>query len=110
MPTYDTDTTENQQEVDELLSIVRPVQAEILRLSQKCEVAVALWNAKVSAIVAAYDAGSTIPNETGLDGADALTKENLANNLMAYVTSAGGFSTSGHIENMLPAGGATNIL
>ena len=101
---------EDKQRLTDLLQLVRPLQAEILRLSRKCEIAVADWNTGSSAIVSGLDALEEIPNSTGLSGARELTKENLTNNLMAYVTTCGGFSTSGHIQNMLPAAGATNIL
>jgi len=110
MGTYAALSAEDKQRLTDLLQIVRPLQAEILRLSRKCEIAVADWNSGASAIVTALDAAEEIPNSTGLSGARELTKENLAGNLMAYITTCGGFSTAGHIANMLPAAGATNIL
>ncbi len=110
MATYATLDPADQLRIDNLMLLVRPLQAEILRLAQKCEVAVSDWNSGASALVATLDAGDEIPNKTGLSGAREVTKENLANNLMAYVTTVSGLGTSGHIGNMLSAAGAVNII
>lgn len=110
MALYDALSAEDQSRIDNLLLLVRPLQADILRLSRKCEIALADWNSGASALVGTLDAGAEIPNVSGLGGARELTKENLTANLMAYVTTCGGFSTSSHIENMLPAAGSANIV
>ena len=110
MPTYDELAASDKKRIDDALQLMRPLTAEILRLSRKCEIAVADWNSGTSALIASLDAAEEVPNRTGLSSARELTKENIANNLMAYITTCAGFSTAGHIANMLPAAGATNIL
>ena len=109
MATYASLSAAQKQQIADLLMIACPAQVEILRLARKLQPAVSAWNAGVSALIASLDNGASVPNPTNLAGAAALTKENIANNLMAYVVTAAGPSSQGHVDNMTPAAGSINL-
>ena len=67
------------------------------------------WDADMSAKVATLPALFEIPNPTGLAGTNPVTKENLANNIMAYVTTIEALGSQGHLDNILPLVGSVNI-
>lgn len=101
-----------QQEMDDLRSMIGDIIAlGQIHLTAKTNLANALarWNGGVSAKVGTLDALFEIPNPTDLSGTGDLTKENLTNNLMAYVTTANGLGTSGHLGNILPLVGSANV-
>ncbi len=109
MATYDSLTDQEKAGIQNLLLLVRPAQAQILNLGRQLQPAMSIWNGSVSALIATLDAGENIPNTTGLVGAGDVTKENLTNNLMAYVSAVAALTTQGHVDNMVPAAGAVNI-
>lgn len=110
MATYGSLPAEGKARIQGYLAVARPLQGEIYALALRAAVSQSDWNTGVSALIASLDAAEEIPNTTGLAGAREVTKENLANNLAAYIADVSGLSTSGHRENMLPACGAANLL
>ena len=102
-------TDQEKTDIQNLLAIVRPGQASILNLGRKFQPAMSLWNGGVSALVATLDANEPIPNTTTLAGAEDVTKENLANNLMSYTTDVAALTTQAHVDNMTPAAGSINL-
>ena len=101
---------QEREDLKSLLMLVAPISGEIYRLAQRCDVALSLWNTGVSSVVAALPAATAVPNPTDLAGTGPVVKENLANNLMAYLTTVGGLNTSGHLDNIRPAAGTENVL
>jgi len=99
----------DKDRIQTLLALVRPEAARLYKDAINTGAMVSEWNAGVSALITGLDVGELIPNTTGLAGAQAITKENLANNLMAYITSRSGFATTGHRDNIVPAAGAHNV-
>ena len=109
MATYGSLTAGQKTLIQNMLVVVRPGQAQILNLGRQFQPAISLWNSDVQALVASLDAGENIPNTTDLAGATDVTKENLANNLMAYINAVSALTTQAHVDNMTPAAGVINI-
>lgn len=109
MATYDSLTQDQKDDIQGLLLIVRPAQGDILRLARALQPVMSLWNGGVSSLVSSLEVAENIPNTTSLVGADSVTRENLLNNLMAYVTAVAALSTQAHVDNMTPAAGAPNL-
>lgn len=101
-----------QAEMDELRAmILEIVGLGQIHLQAKAQFAAAItrWNGGVSAKVASLGASFAIPNPTDLAGTSDLVKENLANNIMAYVSTIQGLGTQGHLDNILPLVGSVNL-
>jgi len=102
----------SQGDKDALQSFVNDVRLEVAKIfnaAKNAELFVSVWNDDMSALVSTLGAGEVIPNTTGLDGARGITKENLANNLMAYITTTSSMGTTGHLDNIIPAAGLRNV-
>lgn len=103
-------TAEQQARILELLRIVRPYAGELGRLNVSGRAADALWVGNVDAIVALLDAGAEVPNETGLDQASPLTKEEIQNSLMAWVQAIITTYDTAFVRGVLAkAAGAVNL-
>ena len=100
-----------QDEIDQLEALFKEIVAlgDIHRQA-KLHFASALsrWNTDMSAKVGTLPALFEIPNPTDLAGTQPVTKENLINNLMAYVTTIDGLGTVSHLNNILPLVGSVN--
>lgn len=102
----------SQQEMDDLRAMIfDAVQLGQTHLKAKTTYSNALskWNSGVSAKVATLAAGFNIPNPTDLSGTGDLTKENLTDNLMAYVTTVQALGSQAHLDNILPLVGSENV-
>jgi len=108
--TYDELPQADKDKIQEMLSLARSQAAQIYRNAINAGVTMSLWNGEVSAIVASLDAAEEIPNTTGLAGAAALTKENLADNVMSYLSTTASMGTTGHRDNIVPCAGAINVV
>jgi len=101
-----------QQEMDDLRAmIIDAVKLGQTHLAAKTTYSNALskWNTGVSAKVGTLAAGFSIPNTTDNSGTGDLTKENLSNNLMAYVTTVQTLGSQAHLDNILPLVGSENV-
>ena len=115
MPQYADLGTETQAALTELLSMVRPLAAQIYKFAQKNRVPYQLWfsnpegqGSTLADLVNSLDAGALIPNETDLAQADQVTKEGLET-VMGYVGVVAGHDTSAHLNVMLPFAGGPNF-
>lgn len=101
-----------QAQMDELRAmILEIVGLGQIHLQAKAQFAAAVsrWNGGVSAKVASLGAAFAIPNPTDLAGTSDLIKENLANNIMAYVSTIQGLGTQAHLNSILPLVGSVNL-
>lgn len=101
-----------QAEMDELRAMIQEVIGlRQIHLQAKANFAAAIsrWNGGVSAKVATLTAAFAIPNPTDLAGTGDLVKENLANNIMSYVSTIQGLGTQAHLDNILPLVGSVNL-
>ncbi len=110
MATYDSLPQDDKDRIQSALALMRPMSAAIYRDAVDAAVVIADWNGGTSALIASLDAGELIPDTTNLNGALSLTKENVANNLMSYVSTRASFNTAEHLDNITPAAGAANII
>ena len=102
----------SQAEMDELRAMVTEIVGlGQIHLQAKAQFAAAVsrWNGGVSAKVGSLAAAFAIPNPTDLAGTSDLVKENLVNNIMAYVSTVQGLGTQGHLDNILPLVGSVNV-
>ncbi len=107
-----TDEGWTQQEMDELQAMLKEAVALVSVHKQAkaaFAAAVSRWNGGVSAKVATLGAGFEIPNPTDLAGTGPITKENLLNNIMSYVSTIQSLGSQGHLDNILPLVGSVNI-
>ena len=76
MPTYDDLSNEDKAVVDAYVNALRArYGSEWAKVCNGFEDLENLWGSGVSTIIAGLDAGSTIPNRSNLNGAQALLKE-----------------------------------
>ncbi len=71
-------TTEQQTQLQDWLTIVRPMMGELARLNNQFRVAKDAHASHVGAILALLVGSDEVPNETGLAGATAVTVAELA--------------------------------
>jgi hypothetical protein len=101
-----------QDEIDDLEALVKEIVAlGDVHKQAKLHFSAALsrWNTGMSAKVGTLGAAFSIPNPTDLAGAQPIVKENLQNNLMAYVTTIQALGSSSHLDNILPLVGDVNV-
>ena len=101
-----------QQEMDDLRAMIGEIIAiGAIHITAKTALsaAVSRWNGGVSAKVSTLGAAFAIPNPTDLGGTSDLVKENLANNIMAYVTTVQELGSQAHLDNILPLVGSVNV-
>ena len=110
MVAYSSLTPQEQADIADMLVVVIPTSKAQLDIAGDADVALSRWNNGVSASVASLDPGEEIPNPTGLIGAGPVVKENLQNNIMAYITTLSGLNTQAHIDNITPIVGAQNVV
>lgn len=110
MATYASWTQQEKDDMADMLTIVAPMMIDMIRGGNNGDAALARWNGGLSTLVTNLDAGEEIPNPTGLSGGGPVTKENLQNNIMSYVTTLAGLNTQGHIDNVTPLTGAQNLV
>lgn len=116
MPQYADLSQTEQDQVDELLQLVRPMAAEIYRFAQKNRVPLQLWftnpegsESTLADLINGLDSGALLPNKTGLTGAEAVTKAGLQT-LMGYVAAIAAHDSASHLNNMLPFAGSANFV
>lgn len=100
-----------QQEINDLVSLIVEAVAlrQVLSLARNdLSACLSRWNGGVSAKVASLPALFALSNPTNLAGTGPITKENLTNNLMAYVTTIQAMSSQAHLDNVLPLIGTVN--
>ena len=110
MATWDSLSQSDKDRVQAALQNIRPLSNEIYQLAQKCGPVISDWNGGTSAIIASLDALEEVPNATSLAGALPLAKENIADNLLSYITTVSGLATTAHRDNIVPAAGAVNVM
>lgn len=110
-------TTEQKESVQALCQTVRPLSGELGRLLEKFQAVVAYYTGNVETILALLDTADAIPNETGLTGAQSLTKAELVN-LVGYLITAsatadnatGSYNTNYHRALYAKACGPGNLI
>lgn len=116
MPGYIDLTQPEQDAVDELLSLVRPIAHELYRFAQKNRVVNQLWfsipegsASTLADLIAGMTAGELLPNKSGLAGSDQVTKEALQT-VMGYVGTVAAHDSANHLNVLLPFGGSVNFV
>lgn len=90
--------------------LVRPSMGELARVNNHLAALDADYNAQASAILATLTGSEVIPNESGLAGAAALTKDQVVT-LVSYAQGVlTNYNTSGHRGNYVLAAGAENTI
>lgn len=115
--TYADLTAEQKASVQALSAVARPLAGEFARLLEDFQGVVSYYVGNVETILAALDAGDEIPNETGLSGAQALTKADFVN-LVGYMITAsatgdgasGSYNTNYHRSLYAKACGPENMI
>jgi len=109
MATYDSLSRTEKDQLQVFVHEVRVEVANIYNAAKSAGVLESTWNNDMSTLVASLDANEVIPNTTGLAGARGITKENFANNLMAYVITTASMGSDAHRDNIVPPAGAINV-
>lgn len=90
MASYTELTSEQQELLQAFLNFARAWVGEQARAFNHADVAKDAYTSQIASIMAQLDAGSVLPNSSGLDGAQSITKEELG----AVVTAINGMLTS----------------
>lgn len=80
-------TAEQKASVQALSQLVRPLSGELARLLEKFQAVVSYYSGNVETILGELQTSDVIPNESGLAGAQDLTKEQFVN-LVGYMITA----------------------
>jgi type III secretory pathway component EscT len=80
-------TTEQKASIQALSQLVRPLAGELGRLLEKFQAVVSYYSGNVETMLAELQSSDLIPNESGLTGAQDLTKEQFVN-LVGYMITA----------------------
>ena len=107
--TYDSWTAQEKADMADMLMVVIPLMLDMLTAGNHGDSALSRWNSGLSTLVANLTPGEMIPNPTGLPGAGPVDPVNLANNIMAYVTTLAGMNSQAHIDNVVPVVGAQSV-
>ena len=102
----------SQEEMDNLWAMLVEISAlgDIHKQAKlHFSAAISRWNTGISTQVATLPALFEIPNPLNLAGTQAITKENLTANLMAYATTVQSLGSQGHLDNILPLVGNVNV-
>jgi hypothetical protein len=110
-------TPEQKDAVQALCVVARPLAGELGRLLEKFQAVVAYYVGNVETILGELENDDSIPNTTGLTGAQALTKAELAN-LVGYLIVAsatadgasGSYNTNYHRALYAKACGPGNLI
>lgn len=110
-------TAEQKQSVQALCQLVRPLSGELGRLLEKFQAVVSYYSGNVESILSALQASDAIPNESGLAGAQSLTKEQLVNLVGYFIVmqattdgSSGSYNTNYHRALYARACGPNNLI
>ena len=114
---YNDLTAEQKQSVQAMCQLVRPLSGELGRLLEKFQAVVAYYSGNVESILAALQASDVVPNESGLAGAQNMTKEQLVNLVGYFITlcatpdgSSGSYNTNYHRALYAKACGPVNLI
>jgi len=109
MATYANLSQPDKQVVQAFMEDLRAQSAKIYKHAIEAGVLLSAWNGGIGDIITSLDALEEIPNRTHRDGAQDVTRENVINNLMAYVGAVAALGSTGHRDNIVPAAGARNV-
>lgn len=101
---------EDQAVVLAFMRLLRSGSGELARTNNHLQVAFDMYWGQAKAVIDTLDAGVEIPNQSGLDGAEALTKEEVQDNLMAYITTVLSVNTTAHRQQIGKACGPVNMI
>jgi len=115
--TYEELTAEQQASIDALMAIVRPQAGTLARLLESFQAIVSQYTGNIETILNLIDAAEEIPNQTGLAGAQAMTRADVQT-LIGYMTTAaatadgsdGSYNTNYHRSLYAKACGAVNMI
>jgi len=110
MGTYNNLSNADKQDVRAFMEDLRTQSAKIYNHAIEAGVLLSAWNGGINDIITGLDASEKIPNRTHRDGAQDVTRENIVNNLMSYVTTLAELGSIGHRDNIVPAAGARNVI
>ena len=112
------DLTQAQKDsLQAMCLLVRPLSGELGRLLEKFQAVVAYYSGNVETILGELQASDLVPNESGLAGAQGLTKEQLVNLVGYFIVmcatadgASGSYNTNYHRALYAKACGPTNLL
>lgn len=102
-------TAEQQNVLDTFVTMVRSWAGEQGRTSNHATVINDDYNNRVMTILGDLLDGDEIPNSSGLDGAEALSKAELVT-LVSYIQGILQYNSSGHRGNLARACGPGNLI
>jgi len=102
-------TTEQQASLDAWMSLFRATAGELARVNNHQEVVNTEYNGTISAILGELAGVDVIPNASGLDGAEPMTKDQVVT-VVSYMQAVLGYNTSAHRANLARAAGERNLI
>lgn len=102
-------TPEQQASLNAWMRLYRAAAGELARVNNHIEVVNTEYNGTTSAILALLDNADVIPNSSGLDGAEPMTKEDVIL-VMSYLQGAQTYNTAPHRQNIAKACGEANLI
>lgn len=102
-------TRDQRVSLEAWMKLFRATCGEIARVNNHNEAVNTEYNGVASAILAELADGDVIPNTTGLDGAEPMTKAEVVT-VVSYMQAMLGYNTSAHRQNLSKAAGESNLI
>lgn len=110
-------TAEQKASVQALSQLARPLSGELARLLEKFQAVVAYYGGNVETILGGLQNADVIPNESGLAGAQSMTKADWVNLIGYFITASatadgasGSYNTNFHRSLYAKAAGPENLI
>jgi hypothetical protein len=108
--TYDGLTSAQRAQVQVFLEALRPTMGELARLFARFERLEDAWSGSVAGIVTGLDAGAVITDDTGLAGAQHVTRESLVGTMADFSQALAAFNSDGNRARYIAYAGLPNTL
>ena len=102
-------TTEQKASLNSWMTLFRSTAGELARVNNHQEVVDTEYNGTVSAILGELAGGDLIPNSSGLDGAEPMTKDQVVT-VVSYLQGVLAYNTSAHRQIIAKACGEINLI
>ena len=102
-------TTEQKASLDAWMRLFRGTAGELARVNNHHEVVNTEYNGTVSAVLGELLDADIIPNSSGLDGAEPMTKAEVVT-VVSYMQAVLAYNTSNHRQNLAKACGEVNLI
>ena len=102
-------TVAQKASLNSWMALFRGTAGEIARVNNHNEVVNTEYNGTISTILGELSNDDIIPNVSGLDGAEPITKADVVN-IVSYIQAILAYNSSSHRANLAKAAGEHNLI